>query len=140
MILEFGAPSNGKMRLLYLLKCHLDFKILGWSDTFVNIPVTCGELCYWRLEACDELLYLLEYHIDIKIIGGSDTFVSIPVTWVITTGVVKNQRKISKTQTPFNIGDAKNKPSCMRAYAGLRLFPEKLDFTSRNGTLAGESL
>ena len=37
-------------------------------------------------------------------------------------GVVRNKRKISKTRTPYNIRDAKNKPSCMRAYAGLTFF------------------
>ena len=56
------------------------------------------------------------------------------------TGVVKNKRKISKTRTLYNVGGAKNKPSCMRAYGGLTFFPEKLDFIIRNGTLAGEGL
>ena len=35
------------------------------------------------------------------------------------------KRKISKTRTPYNIRDAKQKPSSMRAQAGLSLFFEK---------------
>ena len=38
------------------------------------------------------------------------------------TGVVKNKRKISKTRTLYNVGGAKNKPSCMSAYRGLTFF------------------
>ena len=35
---------------------------------------------------------------------------------------------ISKTRTPHNIRDAKHKPSCMRAQAGLPFFRKKIDF------------
>ena len=55
-----------------------------------------------------------------------------------TTGVFIKKRKISKTRTPYNIRDAKQKPSCMRAQAGLSFFRKKIDFPLRNGTLAGE--
>ena len=52
----------------------------------------------------------------------------------------QKKRKISKTRTPYNIRDEKHKPSCMRAQAGLTFFRGKLEFTLRNGTLAGEGL
>ena len=37
----------------------------------------------------------------------------------------QKKRKISKTRTPYNIRDAKHKPSCMRAQAGLTFFSRK---------------
>ena len=56
------------------------------------------------------------------------------------TLLLRKKRKISKTRSPYNIRDAKHKPSCMRAQAGLTFFRGKLEFTLRNGTLAGEGL
>ena len=44
-------------------------------------------------------------------------------------GVFIKKRKISKTRTPYNIRDAKQKPSSMRAQAGLSLFSKKDRFS-----------
>ena len=54
-------------------------------------------------------------------------------TWRATTGVCRKKRKISKTRTLYNIRDAKHKPSCMRAQAGLTFFFQKSSIL-REGT------